>query len=121
VVASGTVGSPDFGVARLTTEGALDPDFGGDGLVSTSFPNPNFEQRSAFGVALQPDGKVVAVGGGFGTFNGSDFLVARYGTNPPPPTSSPPAQQPPTTPKKKCKKKKKHRAAAAKKCKKKKK
>lgn len=121
VVASGTVGSPEFGVARLTTEGALDPDFGGDGLASTSFPNPNFEQRSAFGVALQPDGKVVAVGGGFSTFNGSDFLVARYGTNPPPPTSSPPAQQPPTTPRKKCKKKKKHRAAAAKKCKKKKK
>jgi uncharacterized delta-60 repeat protein len=124
VVASGTVESPDFGLARLTPEGALDPGFGGDGLVSTSFPNPSLEQRSAFGMALQPDGKVVAVGGGFSPFNGSDFLVARYGTNPPPPTTTPPAQQPPatpSTPKKKCKQKKKHRAASAKKCKKKKK
>jgi uncharacterized delta-60 repeat protein len=122
IVGSGSVESPDFGLIRLTSAGALDPSFGGDGLVSTAFPNPNFEQRSAFGVALLPDGRIVAAGGPFTPFNGSDFLVARYGD--PPPSSSPPAQQAPTTPttpkKKKCKKKKKHRAVAAKKCKRKK-
>jgi uncharacterized delta-60 repeat protein len=122
IVGAGSVESPDFGAIGISQAGALDPAFGGDGLVSTAFPNPNFDQRAAFGLALQPDGKVVAAGGALSPFNGSDFLVARYGTEPAP-SSSPPAQPPaaPTTPKKKkCKKKKKHRAAAAKKCKKKK-
>jgi uncharacterized delta-60 repeat protein len=123
IVGAGAVEAPDFGAIRLSQAGALDPDFGGDGLVSTAFPNPSFDQRAAFGLALQQDEKVVAAGGALNPFNGSDFLVARYAANPPP-SSSPPAQQPvtPTTPapkKKKCKKKK-HRAAAAKKCKKKK-
>jgi uncharacterized delta-60 repeat protein len=125
IVGVGSIEAPNFGAARVTSTGSLDSTFGGDGLVSTAFPNPNFEQRSAFGVALQPDDKVVAVGGAFNPNAGSDFLVARYlshGTAVPPSTT-PPTQPPASTPskKKKCKKKKKHRAASAKKCKKKKK
>jgi uncharacterized delta-60 repeat protein len=124
IVGAGAVESPDFGAIRASQTGTLDPSFGGDGLVSTAFPNPNFDQRAAFGLALQPDGKTVAAGGALNPFNGSDFLVARYAADPSPTSSSPP-QQPatPTAPaptkKKKCKKKK-HRAAAAKKCKRKK-
>ena len=123
IVGLGTVEAPNFGALRVTQTGVLDPTFGGDGLASTVFPNPNLDDRSAFGVALQPDGKVVAVGGPLNSQNGGDFLVARYGSvaTEIPPSVTPPIQ--PTQPKKKkCKKKKKHRAASvAKKCKKKKK
>ena len=102
IVGAGSVESAEFGVLRVTAAGGSDTSFGGDGLVSTAFPNPNFEQRSAFGLALQPDGKIVAAGGPFTPFNGSDFLVARYAANPDP---LPPAEAP-TAPKKpkKCKK-----------------
>jgi uncharacterized delta-60 repeat protein len=131
IVGSGTVESPDFGLARMTSTGSLDPSFGGDGLVSTSFGSPG--QNVAAGVALSPSGRIVSAGGRLIAGNGSDFFVARYasvntpvtpppGTTPPttPQTSAPPATAP--AKKKKCKKKKKHRAAsiAKKKCKKKK-
>jgi uncharacterized delta-60 repeat protein len=131
IVGSGTVESPDFGLARMTSTGSLDPSFGGDGLVSTSFGSPG--QNVAAGVALSPSGRIVSAGGRLIAQNGSDFFVARYasvntpvtpppGTTPPttPQTSAPPATAP--AKKKKCKKKKKHRAAsvAKKKCKKKK-
>jgi uncharacterized delta-60 repeat protein len=123
LVGAGAVGTGDFGVMRVTSAGALDPSFGGDGLVSTTYPDPAFLQYAAWGVAVQPDGKIVAAGGAFNPSSGSDFLVARYAADsqPGPPAGTPPVAQPvPTkTTKKKCKKKK-HRAAAAKKCKKKK-
>jgi uncharacterized delta-60 repeat protein len=118
IVASGQAGGNDGALAAYKTDGSPDDGFAGDGELTIDLSSSFDAFR---GVASQPDGKVVAAGGGFSPFNGSDFLVARYGTNPPPATT-PPAQQPPTTPstpkkKKKCKKKK-HRAAAAKKCKK---
>jgi uncharacterized delta-60 repeat protein len=119
LVGAGAVGPGDFGVVRVTSAGALDSSFGGDGLVSTTFPDPASLQYAAWGLAVQPDGKIVAAGGAFNPFSGSDFLVARYeGITPPaPPSAGPPAAAP--TVKTKCKKKK-HRAAASKKCKKKK-
>jgi uncharacterized delta-60 repeat protein len=108
VLGSGSIESGDFGVLRVNTGGTLDTTFGGDGRVSTSFPNPSSLQYSAFGLALQPDGRIVAAGGAQIPQNGSDFLVTRYGTTDPPPgiTAPAPVQQPPvTTPKKKkCKK-----------------
>jgi uncharacterized delta-60 repeat protein len=109
IVGSGTVGSPGFGLARMTSSGSLDSSFGGDGLVSTSFGVPG--QNVAAGVALEPDGRLVAAGGPFNAQNGSDFFVARYVAvgslvTPPPTTTTPPATT--TTPvppkKKKCKK-----------------
>jgi uncharacterized delta-60 repeat protein len=125
IVASGDVGTGDFGAARVTAAGALDPTFGGDGLVGTAFPNPNSEQRAGAGLALQPDGRIVVAGGPLTAFGGSNFLVARYLADPgpttTPPSTTPPPSNPPAKKKKKCKKKKKHRAAAAKKCKKKRK
>jgi uncharacterized delta-60 repeat protein len=121
IVASAEDEASGFGAARIDASGVPDPSFGGDGLVSTPFPNPNSTALIARSVALQADGKIVVAGGQQFAFGGSDFDVARYGApdtvvTPPGPQPSPPA--PPK--KKKCKKKKHHRAAAAKKkCKKK--
>ncbi len=53
----------------LLNGGALDPTFGNGGLVTTGIgPDSVFD-----GVAIQPDGKIVAAGG-----NAGDFAVARY-------------------------------------------
>src|SRR6266487_6929602 len=57
IVAVGIAGS-DFGVARYTASGTLDPTFGSGGLVTTDFGG--FDQAN--GVALQADGKIVVVG-----------------------------------------------------------
>jgi uncharacterized delta-60 repeat protein len=64
----------DFALTRYTSDGALDPSFGTDGIVLTSF-GPGVDE--AFGVAVQPNGKVVAAGR---SFSGADYdlAVARY-------------------------------------------
>lgn len=64
-----------FGDRRLLAAGILDPTFGDDGLVSTDFGS-TFE--GAFAVALQKDGKAVAVGHSTGTYGAAVFAVARY-------------------------------------------
>jgi uncharacterized delta-60 repeat protein len=79
----------DFLLARLTTDGSLDPTFGAGGKVRTSFGDLN---GGANGAVLQPDGKIVAVGfqaTGLKLF--ADFALARYlnGEGPPPPTPTP--------------------------------
>ncbi|MGH2651195.1 MAG: delta-60 repeat domain-containing protein, partial [Actinomycetota bacterium] len=69
----------DFALARYNSDGSLDPSFGGDGKVTTDIGS---DDDSAFGVALQGDGKIVAAGSSFdvalGTF---DFALARYNQN----------------------------------------
>ena len=68
-----------FAVARYNPDGSLDTTFGGDGTVTTSIcGNCNDE---AFSVALQPDGKIVAVGGGFDGTNYPKFEVVRFNAN----------------------------------------
>ena len=82
-------------------------------------------RRTAAGVAVLPDQRIIAAGGVLFPFNGSDFFLARYkGVDDPPvvnpPVGNPPAATPPAPPaakKKKCKKKKRS-AVTAKKCKK---
>jgi uncharacterized delta-60 repeat protein len=71
IVAAGRSGSGDFALARYNADGSLDPTFGSGGKVTTDLGGFDV----ALGVALQGDGKIVAVGGGG---SGSDFLVARY-------------------------------------------
>jgi len=62
---------PRFALARYRSDGTLDPTFGGDGKVNTVFPGGFSE---AFGVALAPNGVIVAAGD---TRPGpSDFMVA---------------------------------------------
>jgi uncharacterized delta-60 repeat protein len=76
VVVSGLINSR-FGVARLTADGALDTAFGTGGYATATFSLTGGTDR-AFGIALQPDGKIVAAGSIFaGNFN-SRFVVARF-------------------------------------------
>ena len=67
----------DFLVLRYLADGTLDPSFGADGKVVTSFGS---DTDRAMAVAIQPDGKIV-VGGetqsGAST-SGIDFALARY-------------------------------------------
>jgi uncharacterized delta-60 repeat protein len=74
-----------FAVVRYDADGTLDAGFGGDGKVLTSVGDPNLCSSDAAAAALQPDGKLVAVGqvrcsqGATGLRTG--FAVARYGTH----------------------------------------
>jgi uncharacterized delta-60 repeat protein len=73
IVVAGTTGDGSgFGLARYRTDGTLDTSFGGDGKVTTEFLGV---AGSAYGVAIQPNGKVVAVGQALA---GGGFAVARY-------------------------------------------
>ena len=72
IVAAGRSGGGDFALARYNADGSLDPTFGSGGKVTTDFGG-GFD--AAFGVALQTDGKIIAVGQGASSF---DFALARY-------------------------------------------
>jgi len=64
----------DFAVVRYDSSGALDPTFGGAGLVRTDFAGRYDE---ALAVAVQPDGRIV-VAGSSSDASGRDMAVARY-------------------------------------------
>jgi uncharacterized delta-60 repeat protein len=69
-------GTFDFGLARYNTDGTPDLGWGGDGTVLTNFGGTD----SATGLALQPDGRIVAAGST--NLSGSvDMALARYNTN----------------------------------------
>jgi uncharacterized delta-60 repeat protein len=65
----------DFALARYNLDGSLDQSFGSGGKVTTAFSGGGV----AYGIALQPDGKLVVAGaalnGGTGAY---DFAVVRY-------------------------------------------
>jgi len=52
----------DFAIGRLLPSGALDASFGGDGRVVVPFDLQPFNFDGAEGVAILPDGRVVAAG-----------------------------------------------------------
>ncbi len=63
---------------QLPVPGELDPTFGQDGKVISDF-SAAAADAAAYDVAIQPDGKIVAVGDRFvDDFRGYDFAVARY-------------------------------------------
>jgi uncharacterized delta-60 repeat protein len=64
----------DFALARYLPNGSLDPSFGGDGVVTTTF---GATDDRAFGVTVLPNGKIVAAGHTC-TASGCDFALARY-------------------------------------------
>jgi uncharacterized delta-60 repeat protein len=81
IVAAGEAGTSNqfgtqlvesFALARYLNNGELDTSFGSGGLVTTSFGNNAVASISA--LALQSDGKIVAVGSN----DGGDMIVARY-------------------------------------------
>jgi uncharacterized delta-60 repeat protein len=76
IVASGDVGL-DFTVARFDPDGKPDQSFGVGGKVVT-----DMEEGRASGVALQSDGKIVAVGHGSGMPSGIPKpVIARYNSD----------------------------------------
>jgi uncharacterized delta-60 repeat protein len=66
-----------FVLARYNPNGSLDPSFSGDGKQTTDF-GPVNQVGGATGLALQGDGKIVAVGTGLGPTQTDDFAIARY-------------------------------------------
>jgi uncharacterized delta-60 repeat protein len=66
----------DFGLIRFNSDGSLDTAFGSAGIVTTDFSGQDDE---AYASALQPDGKIVAVGRT--TSSQSVFALARYNSN----------------------------------------
>jgi uncharacterized delta-60 repeat protein len=69
----------DFAVARLTSAGAPDTSFGGDGRVVTDFlPGADNGQDTAHSVLVQADGRILAAGSGVSGPVSVDFAVARY-------------------------------------------
>jgi uncharacterized delta-60 repeat protein len=67
-----------FAIARLTADGLPDTSFGGDGFVTTSFGSTS---EFAYGVAVQPDGKIVVVGSTLLAPDNGAFAVARYNSD----------------------------------------
>ena len=79
IIAAGTLDNfagGSFGVLRYNPDGSLDSSFGSGGGVSTFFANASATGEA---IALQPDGKIVVVGGvsPFG-LEAFDFALARY-------------------------------------------
>ena len=71
-------GHTDFALARYLPNGTLDTTFGGDGRVTTAFE----DHSTAVAVALQLDGKIVAIGEANNLSTGNrDFALARYHPN----------------------------------------
>jgi uncharacterized delta-60 repeat protein len=67
----------DFAIVRYNTDGSLDTSFNGTGKVTTPI---GAADEVGYSIALQPDGKILVVGG---AENGSDhdFAVVRYNAN----------------------------------------
>jgi uncharacterized delta-60 repeat protein len=81
-VAIGGPTGTDIALARYNADGSLDTSFGVGGKVVTDF---NLTHEAAYGLAIQPDGRLVVVGSTrpFGRFetNPFDFALARYNPN----------------------------------------
>jgi uncharacterized delta-60 repeat protein len=80
VAGSATISKNFFALARLNSNGTLDTTFGGNpfaGVVVTDFSTGGQE---ALDVALQTDGKIVAVGDAH-IGGDNDFAIARYNAN----------------------------------------
>lgn len=81
IVAAGITGDQmtraDFALARYNSDGSLDSSFGSGGKVVTDFVGG---VDAAGGIALQPDGRIVAAGASFVGMIG-DFALVRYNSD----------------------------------------
>jgi uncharacterized delta-60 repeat protein len=71
-------GDSAFALARLGSDGTLDPSFGTGGMVTA---DPSGMTTAVRAVAIQSDGKIVAVGHGSRDGFHNDFTIARYEPN----------------------------------------
>ena len=78
VAGESDAGDRDFAVAQYTSNGALDPSFGAGGVSLTDIGLGSDD--SAYGVTVQKDGKVVAVGR-TNANGGYDIALVRYQKN----------------------------------------
>ncbi len=75
----------DFALARYNTDGTLDSSFGTNGKLTAVFDSSyQFEQSAAYSVAIQSDGKIIAIG--YSTFStyggyGEAFAFMRFNSN----------------------------------------
>ncbi|HEV8230928.1 MAG TPA: delta-60 repeat domain-containing protein [Thermoanaerobaculia bacterium] len=72
--AANSLGS-DFALVRYNSDGSLDNSFDGDGKATTDFSGGG---DIAYGVAIQPDGKIVAAGVTNQLATSADVALARY-------------------------------------------
>jgi uncharacterized delta-60 repeat protein len=77
IVVAGTCDDiENFAVLRYNSDGSLDTDFNGTGIVTTSVGN-GYEELG-LSVVLQPDQKIVVAGAGTRTGMSNDLAVVRY-------------------------------------------
>jgi len=72
-----STGNSDFAVLRFNTDGSLDSTFSGDGRLITNLGGSD----RANGVAIQPNGKIVAVGEKCSSSGPCDVALVRYNLN----------------------------------------
>lgn len=77
IIVAGTT-SQRFALARYDADGSLDATFGGDGRVTTRFARG---RQVVNGLAIQPDGTIVAVGLARPTGEDARWALARYNSD----------------------------------------
>jgi len=70
-----TFSARDFSLIGIRSDGTIDVDFGDGGAASADFAN---NEDTAEAVAIQPDGRIVVVGGVRQSTQGTDFGIARF-------------------------------------------
>jgi uncharacterized delta-60 repeat protein len=71
-----------YGVARLTVAGALDPTFDTDGYATPGFVPAGANSQTAFGVAVQTDGRILLAGSVLrDPAKPTEAIIARFKTN----------------------------------------
>jgi uncharacterized delta-60 repeat protein len=80
IIAAGktSVGQDDFALVRYNPDGSLDTSFDGDGKVTTALGDISTSPDQVNALAIQSDGKIVAVGISSNTVTSRDFGLARY-------------------------------------------
>ena len=66
----------DFALARFNEDGSLDVTFAGGGILSTGFGDGSSDE--AYGIVIQPDGKIVLAGQSYLDSDSIVFALARY-------------------------------------------
>ncbi|KOU19465.1 hypothetical protein ADK52_28575 [Streptomyces sp. WM6372] len=74
----GSGGGSQWRIARYTPQGQLDRSFGSGGTVLTGMSAAGGEDEHVWRLAVQHDGKIVAVGHAITPTGGEDFALARY-------------------------------------------